>query len=111
MTRTSRPHPWAHLISWRKKAGLTQQDVASHFEVTNVTIHRWETGETPVTINNFILLAKLYGAETADHLLFDPNDNEVASYLRDAANVMEIMSPADRAKWLSIGRTLAGLSD
>lgn len=108
MTQITTPHPWAHLIAWRDKAGLTQQDVADHFEVTNATIHRWETGKTPVTVSNFILLAKLYGAESQAHLMFDPDDLKAASNLRDAANVMAKMSPDDQAKWLSIGRTLTG---
>ena len=53
------PHHFAHLAAWRDSAGLTQEQVANIFLVSDVTIHRWETGKAPVTVENLFKLGKI----------------------------------------------------
>lgn len=101
------PHPWAFLALWRESVGLTQENVSETFGVTNVTIHRWETGKSPVSVENFFRLARLYGA-TPGQLMFAPEDRERAQALQSAWQIIGAMRPEDRDSWLSIGRSLAG---
>ncbi len=103
----SGPHPFAFLSRWREKAGLTQAQVAAHFDVSDVTVHRWEAGKAPITVQNFVLLAQLFGAETPGHLLFPPNDLAEAASLRDAHVIIAELDPDDLHRWLEIGRALA----
>lgn len=58
----------ANLTSYRKKAGLSQLELAKKLNYSNKNISKWENGET--TPNVFILkkLAQLYGV-TVDDLL------------------------------------------
>jgi transcriptional regulator with XRE-family HTH domain len=103
----SGPHAFGFLSSWRENAGLTQADVASHFDVSDVTIHRWETGKAPVTVQTFVLLAKLYHADEPGFLLFPPTLAQKASTLREISVMVEGMSDEDRKRWIDLGHSLA----
>lgn len=104
------PHPWAFLAEWRERLGLTQENVSETFGVTNVTIHRWETGKAPMSVENFFRLAELYGV-TPGQLMFSPDDRERAAALQDAWAIIVAMPAKDRESWLAVGRSLAGRSD
>jgi transcriptional regulator with XRE-family HTH domain len=103
----SGPHAYAFLSSWREITGLTQAAVAAYFGVSDVTIHRWETGKAPITVENFVLLAKLFHAETPGHLLFPPHAAKRAAALREANVIADRMSADDLRRWLDIGISLA----
>jgi len=45
----------------RKAMGIKAKDVAAMFDVTPVTISRWETGEAPVDRAAWLVLAELVG--------------------------------------------------
>lgn len=51
----------------RKKAGLTQQEVADALKVAQCTVSLWESGVTYPTGNRIQAIAKLYGC-TIDEL-------------------------------------------
>jgi transcriptional regulator with XRE-family HTH domain len=104
------PHSFAFLSTWREKANLTQAQVAAHFDVSDVTIHRWETGKAPVTVRDFVLLAKLYHADQPGHLLFPPALAAEASTLREINDMIIDMSPEDRRRWVDLGRSLSSKS-
>lgn len=53
---------------FRKKSGLTQEDVAEKLGVTRQAIAKWERGETSPDVEFCIKLAELYGT-TVDALL------------------------------------------
>ena len=55
----------------RKRARLSQQEVAVHFGLDKQTISRWETGETELTVSRIIALARLYRC-SAYAILLDP---------------------------------------
>lgn len=52
----------------RKKAGLTQKEVAELLEITDAAVNQWETGKTMPSTKRLAELAKLYGC-TVDELL------------------------------------------
>lgn len=45
----------------RLRAGLTQAEVAKQMNVSQVAVHRWETGDTNIARKHHKRLAKLYG--------------------------------------------------
>jgi transcriptional regulator with XRE-family HTH domain len=103
---TKGPHPWAFLAAWRDHRGLTQENVSGTFDVSNVTIHRWETGKAPVSVENFFKLAELYGAEHPAQLWFPPPDREKVTALTDAWSIIDRVPAGDLDHWLALGRRL-----
>ena len=49
-------------------AGYNQVQVADKMDVTNVTVSRWETGQTKPSIDDLVVLSKMYKCST-DYLL------------------------------------------
>jgi transcriptional regulator with XRE-family HTH domain len=88
--------------------GLTQENVSETFNVSNVTIHRWETGKAPMSTENFFRLAELYGVSPGQ-LMFAPANEEAAKALEDAWRVISILTPEERKNWLSVGQNLSEL--
>lgn len=56
------------LISERKKAGLTQQQVADELGISDSAVNQWEKGKSFPRTEFLPKLAKLYGC-TVDELL------------------------------------------
>ena len=52
----------------RKKAGLTQMEVAKQLGVTDSAVNQWETGKTTPNTKRLSELARLYNC-TIDELL------------------------------------------
>lgn len=90
------PHAWAHLPRWRESAGMTQEQVADLLDTSGVTIHRWESGKSPVTAENFIRLAKLYGVADPGRLMFHSNEDEQVSIVGRAASVAVVPHAAGK---------------
>ena len=57
-----------HLAALRKRAGLSQGDVAERLNVSRQAVSRWETGFTVPSTDNLSRLGRLYGV-TLDELL------------------------------------------
>jgi transcriptional regulator with XRE-family HTH domain len=61
------------LLSLRKKAGLSQEDLAEKLDVSRQAVSRWETGETLPDAKNLLELSSIF--ETSiDYLLRDEMD-------------------------------------
>ena len=107
----NRPHAWGHLAAWRENAKLTQEAVAALFDVSSVTIHRWENGKAPVTVENLMRLAEIYGARSITELTLAPSHKHLAA---DAAESMRLVTalPQDkRQTWLQVGRAMETSTD
>ena len=48
------------LYSYRKKAGMSQQELAEHLGVSRQSISKWETGTTVPSSEKLIRLSRLY---------------------------------------------------
>ena len=57
------------LASYRKKAGLSQEELADKLGVTRQAVSKWECGESSPDTDNLIALAKLYNV-TLDELIY-----------------------------------------
>lgn len=104
------PHPYAFLSGWREKSQMSQQKVADYFGVSDVTVHRWETGKTPVAMPTWFELAKLYGAQHPGELWFPPADAHLAVALRDAFRIIAELPAEAREQWLGTGRAMRDLA-
>lgn len=105
-----REGPNAHrfLRAWRKRAGLTLEQVAEAEGVGHSAVHKWEKGEVPVTLPRLENLARLYGAKHPFELLFPPGEQEQAGQLVRAWQVLQGLSPADASAWLALGERASG---
>ena len=50
----------------RKTKKMTQCDLADRFNVSNVTVSRWETGTQTPSLETVLLLAKFFGCTIDD---------------------------------------------
>lgn len=100
------PHPWAFLAEWREHCGMTQEQVGEKFQISNVTVHRWESGKAPVSVKNFFRLAELYKASQPSDLMFPVSERSEASAMASAWNIINGLPPEQRAQWLALGETL-----
>ena len=63
------------LASYRKKAGLSQEELADKLGVTRQAVSKWECGESSPDTDNLIALAKLYNV-TLDELIYGEKAKE-----------------------------------
>ena len=62
-----------NLIVLRKKAGLTQQDLADQLAYSDKTVSKWELGKAIPSVDVLKELADFYGV-TVDYLISENND-------------------------------------
>ena len=65
------------LLSLRRKAGLSQEELAEKLDVSRQAVSRWEMGETMPDAQNLLLLSDIFGV-TVDYLLRDATETEQA---------------------------------
>lgn len=76
------------LIYLRKKQGLTQMELAEKLNVSRQAISRWEVGAAVPSIDNLVVLSKLY-CVSVDYLLKD-EISENANELYDLDHISSI---------------------
>ncbi len=54
----------------RKKAGLSQEELAARLEISRQAVSRWETGSAQPDLEKVVELARLFSV-TTDHLLLE----------------------------------------
>lgn len=101
------PHHWAYLAEWRDITELTQENVAGTLETTGVTVHRWETGKSPVSAATLAKLAEIYGASDVGMLSLPPPRRDEIQAIREAWKIVAALPPEQRADWLAAGRVLS----
>lgn len=96
---------------WRLHKKLTLETVAGQLGVSPSTVHKWETGKAPLTLDALQLLAGVYGAEPAA-LLFPPECGEMVELMRLAHAVLKSATPDLARQWLGVGKAMINsLSD
>ena len=63
------------LLSLRRKAGLSQEELAEKLDVSRQAVSRWENGETLPDAQNLLVLSDIFGV-TTDYLLRDGTETE-----------------------------------
>ena len=72
-----------NLFQARKKAGLSQEDVAEKLGVSRQTISKWETDETVPDIYQSKKLAKLYHLSLDELIEFDVDLKEIEDVIKN----------------------------
>lgn len=62
------------LLQFRKKSGLSQEELASKIGVSRQAVSKWERAEASPDTDNLILLAKVYGVTLDELLTGDPEE-------------------------------------
>ena len=61
------------LIDLRRKAGLSQEQMAQQLDVSRQAVSKWETGESLPDTNKLLAIGRLLGV-TVDYLLDDEQE-------------------------------------
>lgn len=59
---------YERLIELRKKAGLSQEDLAEKLNISRQAVSKWEIGQSNPDIENIIMLGAIYNV-TTDYIL------------------------------------------
>ena len=55
-----------NLLYYRKRAGLTQKDLAEKLGVRNTAVSNWESGNNSIDIETLFLACKVFGVSLAE---------------------------------------------
>lgn len=97
-----------------KDSPYTSRDIAKRLNVTEVTIHRWKTGENPPDVANLEALAKLLKVDPADFYKTSSNvltvygNVPLKKYLIIPDDIVEELChfPDDSNVWANIRRAI-----
>ena len=70
------------LLYARKKANLSQEEIAERLNITRQTVSKWESNETVPNINQVKLLAKIYKISLEELLNYNKIDEEIESIIK-----------------------------
>lgn len=70
------------LLDARKKANLSQEEIAEKLNITRQTVSKWESNETVPNINQVKLLAKIYKISLEELLNYNKIDEEIESIIK-----------------------------
>ena len=66
------------LVELRKKAGLSQEELAAKIGLSRQAVSKWERAEASPDTDNLICLAKLYGVSLDELLNSDESVEDIA---------------------------------
>ncbi len=67
------------LLQYRKKSGLSQEDLAEKIGVSRQAVSKWERAEASPDTDNLIILAKVYGVSLDELLNVNPEEEKETS--------------------------------
>ena len=70
------------ILDARKKANLSQEEIAGKLNITRQTVSKWESNETVPNINQVKLLAKIYKISLEELLNYNKVDEEIESIIK-----------------------------
>ena len=70
------------ILDARKKANLSQKEIAEKLNITRQTVSKWESNETVPNINQVKLLAKIYKISLEELLNYNKVDEEIESIIK-----------------------------
>lgn len=94
------------LTEYRKKNGMSQQDIADKLEVSDNTVSQWETGARRPNVDMLVKLARVLGCTPNDILGFEEEKTE-----EGAAEVSERDVPACVRATVRGGEAVSGAVD
>lgn len=70
------------ILDARKKANLSQEEIAEKLNITRQTVSKWESNETVPNINQVKLLVKIYKISLEELLNYNKVDEEIESIIK-----------------------------
>ena len=70
------------ILDARKKANLSQEEIAEKLNITRQTVSKWESNETVPNINQVKLLAKIYKISLEELLNYNKIDEEIERIIK-----------------------------
>lgn len=92
------------LFQLRKKAGMTQNDLAEKLNVSRQAVSRWEMGTAMPDVDNLVTMSDLFGV-SLDYLLKD----EPSTVQQDVPAEMPEHKEPSIIKWLRLALVLFGM--
>ena len=85
------------ILDARKKANLSQEEIAEKLNITRQTVSKWESNETVPNINQVKLLAKIYKISLEELLNYNKIDEEIESIIKKANTKTQ-----DKINWTKV---------
>lgn len=85
------------LLDARKKANLSQEEIAEKLNITRQTVSKWESNETVPNINQVKLLAKIYKISLEELLNYNKVDEEIERIIKKTNAKTQ-----DKIKWTKV---------
>lgn len=93
------------ILKYRKKAGISQEELADKLNVTRQSISLWETDQTLPSLDNLIALADIFGI-SMDELCGRETVNKIAEKIEAVDNAVDDVPDAKSIKKTKIYKTL-----
>lgn len=95
----------ALLKQLRNEKGLTQEQLADHFHVTNRTVSRWETGSNMPDISLLVEIADFYGVDVRE-IIDGERKNSMNEEIKEVATKMADYAGNEKNKQMGSVRTV-----
>lgn len=92
---------------YRKKAGLSQEELGQLLLVSRQTISLWETGQTMPTVDNLLRLRDIFGV-SVDEMLGVAEDGRIKARSADQCEVYEL-ADAETATKITLRESAVGI--
>ena len=94
------------IISLRKKAGWSQEELAEQLSVTRQSVSKWEGAQSVPDMDKVVQMSRLFGV-TTDFLLKDELSEEDEPAPEDAGTVLRRVTMAEASEYLALRRAAA----
>ncbi len=86
------------IVVLRKKAGLSQEDLADKLDVSRQSVSKWESGQSTPELDKIIMMSRLFDVST-DELLID--DKELSAELSTVGYCERIVSMEEAVSYVN----------
>lgn len=84
----------------RKEKGLTQEQLAEHFNVTGRTVSRWDTGSNMPDLDILVEMADYYGVDLRELLDGEMKSEKMNKDLEET--VLKVADYSSDEKWIGV---------
>ena len=88
------------IVSLRKKAGWSQEELAEQLGVTRQSVSKWEGAQSIPDMDKVVQMSRLFGV-TTDYLLKDELEEQTAAPVEEESNPLRRVTMAQAAEYLT----------